>query len=138
MEIKTFDHNKKYKFRITHPGNNERKPESFTEETTYPTVIIVCFDNSYQVPYTDEGVPSWGSFDEQTAYYKKDIDLTKRDFSPVQKVLDPESIIRLRNEKMLQMRLPSGIWCDVENADIEYVQENLEQKQYHMFRTKKS
>jgi len=100
--------------------------------------IIVCFDNSYQVPYTDEGVPSWGSFDEQTAYYKKDIDLTKRDFSPVQKVLDPESIIRLRNEKMLQMRLPSGIWCDVENADIEYVQESLEQKLYHMFRAKKS
>ena len=39
--------------------------------------MMVRFKNGYEVPYTDDGVPGWGTFTKQTLYYKNDIDLTE-------------------------------------------------------------
>jgi len=98
--------------------------------------IMVEFNNGYEVPYTDEGVPGWGNFKKQTLYYRTDVDLSKADFSPVEKILSPKKIIKLREEGKLQVRLPSGLWTNVKKADPQYVEQLLENEQYHLFRKK--
>ena len=98
--------------------------------------MMVTFKNGYEVPYTEDGIPGWGNFKKQTTFYKKDIDLTDVDFTPVTKVLSPKKIIKLREKNTLEVRLPSGIWTDCKKCIKEYVQDLLENEQYHLFRKK--
>ncbi|MBE0514549.1 hypothetical protein [Sulfurimonas sp.] len=98
--------------------------------------IMVNFENDYEVPYTEDGIPGWGSFSKQTLFYKNDIDLTDVDFSPVSKILSVKKIIKLKEKKKLQVRLPSGIWKSVKKAEPAYVEDLLEREKYHMFRKK--
>ena len=98
--------------------------------------MMVTFKNGYEIPYTDDGVPGWGNFKKQTIFYKKDIDLTDVDFSPLSKVLSPKKIIKLRKNKKLEVRLPSGIWTGCSKCVREYAQGLLENEQYHLFRKK--
>jgi len=98
--------------------------------------MMVTFKNGYEVPYTEDGIPGWGNFKKQTIFYKKDIDLTDVDFTPVTKVLSPKKIIKLRERKNLEVRLPSGIWTGCGKCVREYAQELLENEQYHLFRKK--
>jgi len=105
-------------------------PDSF-----YP--IIIEFDNGYEVPYTDDGIPSWGHFKKQTMFYRKDVDLSDEDFSPVDEVLSPKEIIKLREKNRLEVRLPSGIWRSSKKADEAYLESILKRELYHLFRKKK-
>jgi len=98
--------------------------------------IMVEFKNGYEVPYTADGIPGWGSFKKQTLFYKNDIDLSKADFSPVLEVLEPKDIIKLRKNKELEVRLPSGIWASAKKADKEYIEKMLEEENFHLFRKK--
>ena len=98
--------------------------------------LMVEFDNGYEVPYTEEGIPGWGNFKKQTLFYRDDVDLCNEDFSPVEKVLTPKKIIRLREKNRLEVRLPSGIWKSVKKAEPAYVEKLLEGCQYHLFRRK--
>jgi len=100
--------------------------------------LMIEFENGYEVPYTDEGIPSWGNFKKQTMYYRDDIDLCNEDFSPVEKILAPRKIIKLREKKKLEVRLPSGIWKSIKKADDEYIEKILSKEQYHLFRKKKN
>jgi len=100
--------------------------------------LMIEFENGYEVPYTDEGIPSWGNFKKQTMYYRDDIDLCNEDFSPVEKILAPRKIINLREKKKLEVRLPSGIWKSIKKADDEYIEKILSKEQYHLFRKKKN
>ena len=102
------------------------------EESHYK--MLVKFKNGYEVPYTEDGIPGWGNFKKQTIYYKNDIDLTDVDFSPVTKVLSAKKIIKLREKKKLEVRLPSGIWSNCKKCVKEYVEEMLEAENYHLFR----
>jgi hypothetical protein len=99
--------------------------------------IMVEFKNGYEVPYTVEGVPGWGNFKKQTIFYRDDIDLSKADFSPVLDTLEAEDIIRLRESKRLEVRLPSGIWMGAKKAEPSYIENMLESEQYHLFREKR-
>jgi hypothetical protein len=96
--------------------------------------FIVKFKNGFEVPYTIEGIPSWGNFSEQTLYYKKDIDLSSYDFTAASKVLSVKKIIKLRDKNKLEVRLPSGIWCECTSCVEEYVEEMLEKQKFHLFR----
>ena len=98
--------------------------------------IMVDFKNGYEVPYTEDGIPGCGNFNKQTLFYKNDVDLTDVDFSPVTKVLSVKKIIKLREKKKLQVRLPSGVWKNVKKAELSYIEELLEKEKYHMFRKK--
>ena len=98
--------------------------------------MMVSFKNGYEVPYTEDGIPGWGNFKKQTIFYKKDIDLTDVDFTPTKKILSPKKIIKLREKKKLQVRLPSGIWTDCTKCVKQYVEEMLEKEKYHLFRKK--
>jgi len=98
--------------------------------------LMVTFENDYEVPYTDDGIPGWGKFKEQTLFYKNDIDLTEYDFTPIDKILTPKKIIKLREKKKLEVRLPSGIWQKVNKKVKKYVEELLEEQKYHFFRKK--
>jgi hypothetical protein len=98
--------------------------------------IMVEFNNGYEVPYTDEGIPGWGNFKKQTMFYRDDVDLSKEDFSPVKKVLSAKKIIKCREKSRLEVRMPSGIWKNVNKADPEYVEKLLKKEQYHLFRKK--
>lgn len=100
--------------------------------------MMVSFKNGYEVPYTEEGIPGWGNFKKQTLFYKNDIDLTDVDFGPVTKVLSPKKIIKYREKKKLEVRLPSGIWTDCRKCVKQYVEEMLEAENYHLFRKKQS
>lgn len=96
--------------------------------------IIVSFKNGYDIPYTIDGIPKWGNFDSQTVFYKNDIDLTEVDFSPVKKVLSPKKIIKLRDKNRLEVRLPSGIWCNLNKCATDYVEKLLTKEKFHLFR----
>ena len=98
--------------------------------------IIVKFNNGFEVPYTIDGIPGWGKFKEQTLFYKDDIDLTDFDFSAVSKVLSVKKIIRLRDKKKLEVRLPSGIWKACKKCAKDYVEDMLEKENFHLFRKK--
>ncbi len=105
------------------------------EESFYP--LLVEFKNGYEVPYTEEGVPSWGTFKKQTLFYRDDIDLSREDFSPTDRILSPRKIIKLREKGKLEVRVPSGAWKSTKKADAEYVERLLEEEKYHLFRKKK-
>ena len=98
--------------------------------------IMVTFENGYEVPYTEEGIPGWGNFKKQTLFYKDDIDLTNVDFSPITKVLSAKKIIKLREKNKLEVRLPSGIWSSAKKCPAKYVESLLENESYHLFRAK--
>jgi len=100
--------------------------------------LMVEFDNGYEVPYTEDGIPGWGNFKKQTMFYRDDVDLCNEDFSPVEKVLAPKKIIKLREKNNLEVRLPSGIWRNVKKAEPSYVEKMLENCNYHLFRKKKT
>ncbi|MCX6076533.1 MAG: hypothetical protein NTW78_06545 [Campylobacterales bacterium] len=100
--------------------------------------MMVSFKNGYDVPYTEDGIPGWGNFKKQTIFYKNDIDLTDVDFTPVTKVLSPKKIIKFRQKKKLEVRLPSGIWTECSKCVKKYVEEMLEAENYHLFRKKQS
>lgn len=100
--------------------------------------LLVHFDNGYELPYTVEGVCNWGSFYDQTLFYKNDIDLTDIDFEPVDKVLGFKKIIKLRNKNKLCVRTPSGAWINYNKCDTGYCQVALEKGQFHLFRKCKS
>lgn len=99
--------------------------------------MMVKFKNGYEVPYNEDGIPGWGNFKKQTCYYKHDVDLTDVDFSPVTKVLSPKKIIKLREKKRLEVRLPSGIWTECSQCVVGYIEDMLEAENYHLFRKKK-
>ena len=105
------------------------------KDSFYP--IIIEFDNGYEVPYTEDGIPSWGNFKKQTMFYREDVDLCNEDFAPVDTVLTPKKIIRLREKNKLEVRLPSGIWRNSNKADESYLESILKREQYHLFRKKK-
>jgi len=98
--------------------------------------LMVTFENDHEVPYTEDGIPGWGKFKDQTLFYKNDIDLTEFDFSPISKVLSIKKIIKLREKKKLEVRLPSGIWHLCNKKIKKYVEELLEEEKYYLFRKK--
>jgi len=99
--------------------------------------LMVEFKNGYEVPYTADGVPGWGNFKKQTLFYRDDIDLSDKDFSPVTDVLSIKKIIKLRENNDLEVRVPSGIWKSIKKVDPDYVEEMLEKENLHLFREKK-
>ena len=98
--------------------------------------LIAEFYSEDEVPYTDDGIPGLGKFKEQTLFYKNDIDLTEFDFGPVSKVLTPKKIIKYREKKKLEVRLPSGIWHICNKSVKKYMEEILEEEKFHLFRKK--
>jgi len=98
--------------------------------------IIVKFSSGDEVPYTEDGIPGWGSFKKQTCYYREDVDLTKVDFSPSEKILSHKKIIKLREKGKLEVRLPSGVWSDVKKCPDSYIEDLCENENYHLFRKK--
>jgi len=99
--------------------------------------LLIEFKNGYEVPYTIEGIPGWGSFDTQTVFYRDDINLSPYDFSAVEKVLTPKKIIKLREKNELEIRLPSGVWTSCTKCAKEYMEEMLERENFHLFRKTK-
>ena len=99
-------------------------------------VIMVTFSNGYEVPYTVDGIPGWGNFSKQTCYYRKDIDLTKIDFSPVEKILSDKKIIKLKEKNMLEVRVPSGAWKNAKKCSESYLETICQSENYHLFRKK--
>jgi hypothetical protein len=95
----------------------------------------VEYENGQVVPYTEDGIPGWNTaLDFQTVFYKDNIDLYTLDFSPVQKILSPKKIIKLRNDNMLEVRCPSGAWIQVNKCPQNITEDYLENKQFHLFR----
>ena len=99
--------------------------------------IFVEFNNGSEVAYTEEGIPNWGNFNEQTLFFKDDVCLEDVDFYPIDKILSKKKIIKLRELELLEIRFPSGIWGNVNLVDEYYLRNILEKEKYHFFRKKK-
>ena len=99
-------------------------------------VIMVTFNNGHEVPYTIDGIPSWGNFKKQTCFYRKEIDISKEDYSPVSKILSDKKIIKLREKGLLEVRVPSGAWRNVKKCPESYIEEICQNENYHLFRKK--
>lgn len=95
---------------------------------------LVEFDNNYEIPYTIDAIPGWGKFKEQTLFLKNDIDVTEYDFSPINKILSPKKIIKLREKKKLEVQLPSGIWHICNKNVKKYTEDLLQEEKYYLFR----
>jgi len=95
---------------------------------------MVEFENNYEIPYTEDAISGWGKFSEQTLFFKEDIDLVDFDFSPLDKVLTPKKIIKLREKKKLEVQLPSGIWHICNKNVKKYTEDLLNEEKYHLFR----
>jgi len=102
---------------------------------SYYTFMVV-FKNDYEIAYTEEGIPNWGHFKEQTLFYKKDIDFESEDFSPAKKILSSKKVIKLRDKNKLEVRLPSGIWKNTKKVEEPYIDGLLEKELYYHFRKK--
>lgn len=102
--------------------------------TNYHYKCIVEFDNNYEIPYTEHGIPGWGQFTEQTLFFKDDIDVSDFDFTPLYKILTPKKIIKLREKKKLEVQLPSGIWHICNKNVKKYTEDLLQEKKFHLFR----
>lgn len=98
----------------------------------------VEYQNSSCIHYTEEGYPNWASFDEQTVFYQKDINIFDLDISPTKKILSIKQIIKLRTKNKLEIRNKSGIWRDFCKTPIDYREEMLESKKFHLFRKRPS
>jgi hypothetical protein len=95
----------------------------------------VEYDNGDIVPYTDEGFPGWGvRMETQTCFYKEDIDIMDLDMSPVDEILNPKKIIKLRAKGKLEGRCPSGLWRNVNDCPQHISEKYLENEQFHLFR----
>lgn len=107
-----------------------------TEDAYY--AFEVEYENGQRVPYSIEGIPTWGKhLDFQTVFYKEDVDLFKFDFSPyLGKLLSAVEIISLRNNNQLEVKTPSGIWRDITLCPNDLVEEYLENNNLHLFRAK--
>ena len=99
-------------------------------------VIMVKFNNGYEVPYTIDGIPGWGNFKKQTCFYRKDIDLAKEDYAPAEKILSDKKIIKLREKGSLEVRVPSGAWKNVNKCPESYIEDICEKEKYYLFRKK--
>ena len=100
--------------------------------------FMVRYKNDFIVPYTEDGIPGWNStIDFQTVYYKTDIDIEDLDFGPVNKILSPKKIIKLRARKKLMVKCPSGLWQTLEHCPKHLVESYLEDKKFHLFKSKK-
>ena len=98
--------------------------------------FVVAFDNGYEVPYTEDGIPGWGTFDYQTLFFKKDIDVMSMDFSSNLKNPTPEKIIKWRSKDKLEVKCPSGIWKDASKCSYDYVEDMLQRGFFNKFRKK--
>jgi len=95
----------------------------------------VSYDNGYVVPYTIEGIPAWNTdLDEQTVFYKEDIDLCDIDFGTLDEILSVKKIIKLRSKKKLEVRCPSGIWRSIDKCPNYIIDQYLENGKLHLFR----
>jgi len=92
--------------------------------------------NHQVVPYTLDGVPGWSSLDFQTVFYCDDVAFSDIDISPLGDVLPAKTIIKLRNQKNLEIRCPSGIWRIANKCPQNLMEEYLEENKLHLFRRK--
>lgn len=95
----------------------------------------VMFNTGDSVLYTPEGVPSWNSrIDFQTCYYAKDVKMSNINISPVTTVMKHKKILKLRDEKKLEIRCPSGVWISQTKCPYYIIEEYIEKEFYHLFR----
>ena len=95
----------------------------------------VEYKNGQVVPYTEHGIPGCNrKLPEQTIFYPDDVEYQEFDFSPVDKILTPNKIIKLRNKDKLCVRCPSGMWYKVGECDPLIVEDYLENSKYHLFK----
>jgi len=95
----------------------------------------VEYDSGDFVPYTADGIPGWNiKLNEQTVFYKEDIDLFDIDISGVDKVLSYKKIIKLRDKDNLSVRCPSGIWKKIGECPFWIIEDYVEDEKFHLFK----
>lgn len=109
---------------------------SVYEDSHY--LFEVTYDNGQTVPYHKGGIPGWsGKLDFKTVFHEDEIKITEIDFSPTNKKLETQEIIKLREIGELEMRCPSGVWQPTEKIPTSEVEDALEANQLHLFRNQK-
>lgn len=89
-----------------------------------------------KVHYTVDGFPSWCSTDGgcQTVFYLHDIDFSEMNIQPTNKVLSKKQIMKHKEKGTLEVRCPSGIWRNVEEAPENIFKKAVKSEKLHIFR----
>lgn len=103
-------------------------------------VFAVEYKNKKQVHYTIDGIPNWCPTDGgcRTVFYLKDIDISDIDIQPANKLLSYKQITKFRDKGILEVKCPSGIWRNVDEAPEQIMKKALKKEQYFLFRKEKS
>lgn len=99
----------------------------------------VEYQNGQRIPYDENGVPGWqmGNLGIRTVFKESEFCVLDYSFEPNDELLTPKQIIALRNEKLLEVRCPSGLWVSIDKCPSDIVEENLESGNFHLFRKAK-
>jgi len=98
----------------------------------------VTYDNGDIIYYTDEGIPGWGlKHHTQTVFNVSDIDLMEYDLSPSTGILTIKKIIKYVVNKTLEIKCPSGIWCNISDAPEALMEQYIVNNKLHLFRKNK-
>jgi len=102
-------------------------------------IFAVEYKNKKKVHYTVDGFPNWCSSDgcSQTVFYMKDVDLTDVDIQPSDKILSQKKILKFKDKGVLEVRCPSGIWRNVDEAPEKIFKKAFKQEQFFLFRKEK-
>ena len=98
----------------------------------------VEYSNNQVVPYSAEGVPGWynGKDELVTVFSYEDICVMDLDFIPVETILTPKEIVKLRENETLMVRCPSGFWLPSIECPSDITDEYLENGKLHLFKKK--
>lgn len=95
----------------------------------------VTYDNGYIIPYTIEGVPSWGlKHGLQTVFNVEDVNLLDYDISPNGDVMSMKKLAKCIKNDRLELRCPSGIWCDLKDVPSTLLEKYAMKGELHLFR----
>lgn len=102
-------------------------------------VFAVEYKDKHKVHYTVDGVPNWCSTegDCQTVFYMDDVDLTDMNIQPADKLLSKKRILKYKEKGILELRCPSGIWRNVDEAPAKLMKKALKKDKYYLFRKEK-
>lgn len=102
-------------------------------------VFAVEYPRKKIVHYTLDGFPNWCSTEGccQTVFYMKDIDVSDMDIQPADKMLSKKQVLKYLDKGILEIRCPSGIWRNVDEAPEKLMKKALKKDQFFLFRKEK-
>lgn len=99
-------------------------------------IFAVKYSKKTTVYYTVDGFPNWSSGNSfyQTVFYKKDINFDDMDMQNIDNSLSEKKIVKYKDQGMLEIQCPSGIWRNIDDVPERLVDKALQKSKFYLFR----